>query len=70
MTMKIFVLFDNKLDFILFGNFGSAYRKSFCRKSFDSDLTLGSTDRKSFDSDGNFGAHITNNLVANHLIQI
>ncbi len=34
----------------------SAYRKSFCRKSFD--------------SDGNFGARIANNFISNHLIQI
>ncbi len=27
--IKIFVLFDNKVHFILFGNFGSADRKSF-----------------------------------------
>ncbi len=41
--IKIFVLFDNKVDFILFGNFGSAQRKS-----FDSDLNFGSAQRKSF----------------------
>ncbi len=34
----------------------SAYRKSFCRKSFDSDLNLGSAYRKSFDSDLNLGS--------------
>ncbi len=34
----------------------SAYRKSFCRKSFD--------------SDGNFGARIANHFISNHLIQI
>ncbi len=34
----------------------SAYRKSFCRKSFD--------------SDGNFGACIANHFISNHLIQI
>ncbi len=34
----------------------SAYRKSFCRKSFN--------------SDGNFGARIANNFISNHLIQI
>ncbi len=27
--IKIFVLFDNKVDYILFGNVGSAERKSF-----------------------------------------
>ncbi len=43
-TIKIFVLFDNKVDFILFGNVGSAQRKS-----FDYDLNVGSADRKSFD---------------------
>ncbi len=36
-------MFDNKVDFILFGNFGSAQRKS-----FDSDLNFGSAQRKSF----------------------
>ncbi len=34
----------------------SAYRKSFCRKSFD--------------SDGNLGARIANHFISNHLIQI
>ncbi len=34
----------------------SAYRKSFCRKSFDSDGNLGSAERKSFDSDLNLGS--------------
>ncbi len=34
----------------------SAYRKSFSRKSFD--------------SDGNFGARIANHFISNHLIQI
>ncbi len=48
----------------------SAYRKSFCRKSFDSDLNLGSAYRKSFDSDGNFGARIANHFISNLLIQI
>ncbi len=34
----------------------SAYRKSFCRKSFD--------------SDGDLGARIANHFISNHLIQI
>ncbi len=34
----------------------SAYRKSFCPKSFD--------------SDGNLGARIANHFISNHLIQI
>ncbi len=70
--MKIFVLFDNKVDFIFFG--------SAQRKSYDSDLNFGSAERKSYDSDLNFGSAERKSYVsdlnfrerrsANHMIQI